>query len=65
MQLAEAGIEKTKDEILASINTRDKKDTSRDVAPLKAADDAITVDTTNLNIEQVLEKLLCLINKKI
>lgn len=65
MQLAEVGIEKSQEEILEAINKRDKKDTSRDVAPLVAADDAIEVDTTNLNIEQVLEKVLCLINTKI
>jgi CMP/dCMP kinase len=65
LQLGQAGIEKTTEEISQAINQRDEKDISRDVSPLVAADDAITVDTTDMNVEQVLEKLLCLINTKI
>jgi cytidylate kinase len=35
---------------------------NRKAAPLKAADDAITIDTTEFSIEQVLEKVLSLVN---
>src|SRR6185295_10533393 len=34
---------------------RDHQDSTREVAPLKAADDAVRVDTTNLGIEEVVE----------
>lgn len=40
------------------IRKRDKNDSSRDVAPLKAAHDAITINSTTLSAEQVVEKML-------
>lgn len=40
------------------IRKRDKNDSSRDVAPLKAAHDAITIDSTTLSAEQVVEQML-------
>jgi cytidylate kinase len=64
IQLDEAGIKKSHNEILEAINERDLRDMSRKTGALKPADDAIIVDTTNLNIEQVVEKLLCEIQKK-
>ena len=52
------GKEKDLETIAESISARDDKDKNRDTGPLKPADDAIMVDTTNLNVEQVVEKLL-------
>lgn len=40
------------------IRKRDKNDSSRDVAPLKAAHDAIRIDSTTLSAEQVVEQML-------
>ena len=40
------------------IRERDERDETRDVAPLRPADDAIQVDTSDLLIEQVLQTLL-------
>lgn len=40
------------------IRKRDKNDSSRDVAPLKAAHDSITIDSTTLSAEQVVEQML-------
>lgn len=40
------------------IATRDKQDMEREIAPLKKADDAILLDTTNLTIEEVVDKIL-------
>ena len=37
---------------------RDASDEGRDVGPLVCAEDAITIDTTELNIEQVVEKII-------
>ena len=45
------------DQIQKAIEKRDKSDESRAVGPLKPAKDAIIVDTTNMSIEQVVEKL--------
>lgn len=46
--------------LLTEIEERDARDMGRENAPLKAADDAITLDTTQLSIEEVLEKVLAL-----
>jgi cytidylate kinase len=44
--------------ILRSMKARDEFDTNRAVAPLKAADDAVIIDTTNLTVDQTLEQAL-------
>ncbi len=48
----------TFDEVLNQIKDRDKKDSSRNVAPIIIAEDAIVIDTTNLTQEEVIEKIL-------
>lgn len=48
----------TLEEVQEDIKRRDEKDMSRKVSPLKIADDAVYIDTTNLTIEEVLEKIL-------
>lgn len=45
------------DEILRDIIKRDEIDTNRETDPLRQADDAVLIDTTGLNIEQVTEKI--------
>ena len=52
------GKQKDLEDIAESIAMRDHKDKNREAGPLKAAADAILVDTTDLNVEQVVEKLL-------
>ena len=44
--------------ILADMRERDERDRTREVAPLKAAEDAIVIDTSSLDIEQVLAAIL-------
>jgi len=51
------------DQIQKAIEERDKSDQSRAVGPLKPAEDAIVVDTTNMSIEQVVEKLACYVEE--
>jgi cytidylate kinase len=46
------------DEVAKDLNNRDTIDSTRELAPLKRADDAIYVDTTNLTIDEVVQKLL-------
>jgi cytidylate kinase len=50
--------------LVQEISLRDKKDSSRVESPLKKADDAIEIDTTNLTIDQVVEKIIGLIKAK-
>ena len=46
--------------ILAMVIERDHIDSTRDIAPLKAADDAVAIDSDQLNAEQVYEQVLAL-----
>jgi cytidylate kinase len=46
------------------IEKRDKSDMERELAPLKKADDAVHVDTTNLSIDGVVDKILVYIRKE-
>ncbi len=46
------------EEILKQQLERDRQDSSRDIAPLKKADDAIYIDTTGMEIEDVVKKIL-------
>jgi CMP/dCMP kinase len=48
------------DEILQKVNERDRIDSTRDVAPLKPADDAVLLDSDKLNADQVFQKALAL-----
>ncbi|MCR4421635.1 MAG: (d)CMP kinase [Exilispira sp.] len=55
------GTDKSIDYIIEDIVRRDKYDSSRKENPLKKAEDAIEIDTTNLKIEEVLEKIIKII----
>ncbi len=60
-ELLEKGREITLEESLKNLKYRDEYDSSREHSPLKKADDAIVIDTTNLTIEQeidVVEKIV-------
>ncbi len=63
-ELLAKGSRESLEKIQKDIEERDKSDRSRDVGPLRLAADAITVDTTDLNIDEVVEKLLDLMRKK-
>lgn len=47
--------------ILEQIERRDRADSSREASPLKAADDAVTIDTSDLTITQVVGRVLDLV----
>ena len=57
-ELTERGIEVNYDEILSDIIRRDHLDSTRAVDPLKKADDAIEIDSSNYNINEVTE-IIC------
>jgi cytidylate kinase len=56
-QLKEKGIESNLSGLIAEIAERDKRDSERSVAPLKPADDAFILDSTELGIEAVYQKV--------
>ena len=51
-------------EILKQVKNRDQRDTTREHSPLKPADDAHVVDSSNLSIEEVLNEILHLYRNK-
>lgn len=63
-QNEEKGIKASYEEVLANIIFRDHNDKTSDVAPLKQAEDAIYVDSTNLTIEEVVDKISKIIEEK-
>ena len=52
------------DKILKEIQQRDYQDTHREIAPLKMSRDSIKVDTSELNIEQVVETIRKIVTEK-
>lgn len=61
-ELKEAGQKVSLEEIEKDLRNRDTIDSTREVAPLKKADDAIYIDTTDMSIGQVVEKALSYIS---
>jgi len=57
-ELVVLGQKVTFDDVDADLKNRDTIDSTRAVAPLKKAEDAICVDTTDMTIEEVVEKVL-------
>ncbi len=64
LELCEAGHNVTEDTVLRDVEARDKRDSERADAPLKAADDAITLDTTELDIDAALNRAVQEIRKR-
>lgn len=62
-ELQESGIQIGFDKILKDIKKRDEIDSSRDVSPLKPAQDAIVIDSTDLTIDEKTELVLNHIKK--
>jgi cytidylate kinase len=63
-ELQTKGKSESLEHIQKAIEQRDRSDESRAVGPLKPAEDAIIVDTTNMSIEQVVEKLAGYVKEK-
>jgi CMP/dCMP kinase len=60
-QLKEKGLSVTLASLKHEIEARDSRDASRAVAPLKPADDAVLVDTTGMGIDDVVAKVLTVV----
>jgi cytidylate kinase len=50
--------------ILKEIKDRDKRDSERKLSPLKIAKDAHYIDNTNLTVDETINQILAIINKK-
>jgi len=62
LEYKEKGQEVILEDVESSINNRDHIDSSRNVSPLKKADDAIEVDTTDLTIEEEINRIVARVN---
>ncbi|MBR4875455.1 MAG: (d)CMP kinase, partial [Clostridia bacterium] len=62
--LIEKGQDVTMESVLENIRLRDKNDSERAAAPLKPADDAVLVDTTELDLQQSVEAMKSIIVEK-
>ena len=58
------GINTSYEEVLENIKMRDRQDKAKEIGALKIAEDAIVIDTSNLAIEEVAEKVKEVIKKK-
>ncbi|MBR9978908.1 MAG: (d)CMP kinase [Bacteroidetes bacterium] len=65
LQLEEQGIAADFGTILREIEERDRNDSAREHSPLRKADDAIEVETTNTTIEEQVSMILSLVMKRI
>ena len=64
-ELTAKGQKANYNQILKEIQQRDYQDTHREVAPLKLARDSIKVDTSEMDIEQVIAEIKTIVGKKI
>lgn len=62
LQLKESGINVELDEIKNEIEQRDRQDRERQDSPLHPASNAVIIDTTNLSVEEVIEKITSLVS---
>ncbi|MHC4388536.1 MAG: (d)CMP kinase [Planctomycetota bacterium] len=64
VELRGKGEDRSLQEVQEAIHARDKSDQARAVGPLRPASEAVVVDTTNLSIEEVVERLLRLVKER-
>jgi len=63
-ELRKAGRQVSLDETLREMGERDKRDSERDLAPLRKANDAIAIDSTSLDAETLAQRVMQEIHKK-
>lgn len=64
-ELCEKGMDVKYEDILSDVITRDYNDSHRETAPLKPAEGCVMVDTTELDFEQSVEKIISVIKENI
>ena len=64
-QLQGMGLDAKINDILANIQARDKRDMERTVAPLKPAEDAYIIDSSELNIDEVFVLMTAYVDQKL
>ncbi|MDR0916799.1 MAG: (d)CMP kinase [Oscillospiraceae bacterium] len=64
LELQEKGVATTYDDVRRDMEYRDMKDSNRELAPLRAAADAVHIDTSELNVEQAFDVLKSLVRER-
>ena len=64
-ELEQRGMHADYDDVLADIRARDRRDSTREVAPLRPAPDAIILDTSNLDIDAAVAEAVRLAEKRL
>lgn len=64
-ELAAKGMDVTLEQTTEEVKKRDINDSSRDIAPLKKAGDAVVVDSTGLGIEEVVDRMIGVVKDKV
>ncbi|EEE37686.1 cytidylate kinase [Rhodobacteraceae bacterium KLH11] len=65
LELNAKGSDVTREQVLADVRERDARDADRSTAPMKPAEDAVMLDTTDLNIQTALAKAVAVIGEKL
>lgn len=63
-QLKDNGLSVSLRAVLSEIEDRDKRDRERSVSPLVPAEDATTIDTTVLTVDQVMDRILSMCSER-
>lgn len=63
LEMEQKGMECNFEEVKKDIEYRDKQDSGREFAPLKQAEDAVLVDSSDMNFEEVVEYIINIIEK--
>ena len=64
-ELCEKGQSVRYEDVLAEMINRDNADSSRDIAPTKAADDAVLLDNTGFSLEESVSAVIAIVKKKV
>lgn len=64
LELQEKGVDCDLEKICEDIKQRDYQDMNREISPLKQAEDAVLVDSSDMTIDEVVERILTLVKEK-
>lgn len=64
-ELEAAGAAVDRRQVLTELRERDRRDSRREVAPLRKADDAVEVDSSGLSLEEVVDAVVAIVREKV
>jgi cytidylate kinase len=62
--MQQKGMPDTFEEVLQAVKDRDNQDMNRKVEPLRQAEDAVLVDSTNMTFDEVVDAILAIVEEK-